>query len=120
MLFRSSIRPIVHPEYIGNVFFGAFSKAEEKRYNALVEKHHASGKLTDEEEEKLNPVADAKELEKQIPLALDGVENGEIKSKRELWDKLKDITKFDDALLIRHINRHLKIRGFKNFNAFQI
>jgi hypothetical protein len=114
------VRPTIHPEYIGNVFFGAFSKAEEKRYNALVDKHHASGKLTDEEEEKINPIKDAKELEKEIPIALDLVENGEIKSKRELWDKLKEITKFDDTLLIKHINRHLKIRGFKNFNSFVI
>jgi len=117
---KKTVRPIIHPEYIGSVFFGAFSKAENKRYEALVEKHHASGKLTEEEEAKMNPIADAKELEKQIPLALDGVESGEIKSKRELWDKLKELTKFDDALLIRHINRHLKIRGFKNFNAFEI
>ena len=117
---KRTVRPIIHSEYIGNVFFGAFTKAEDKRYNALVDKHHASGKLTDEEEEKLNPIRDAKELEKEIPLALDLVESGEIKSKRELWDKLKEITKFDDSLLVRHINRHLKIRGFKNFNSFEI
>ena len=117
---KRSVRPIIHSEYIGNIYFGAFSIAENKRYEALVKKHHASGKLTEEEEEKLNPVADAKELEKQIPLALDEIENGVIKSKRELWDKLKEITKFDDALLIRHINRHLKIRGYKNFNSFQV
>jgi len=114
------VRPTIHPEYIGNIYFGAFSKAEDKRYNDLVEKHHASGKLTDEEEEKINPIVDEKELEKEIPLALNMVESGEIKSKRDLWDKLKEITKFDDALLIRHINRHLKIRGFKNFNSFVI
>jgi len=117
---KRTVRPIIHPEYIGNIMFGAFSKAEDKRYNALVDKHHASGKLTEEEEEKLNPIRDAKELEKEIPIALDGVEKGDIKSKRELWDNLKEITKFDDALLIRHLNRHLKIRGFKNFNSFVI
>jgi len=114
------VRPTIHPEYIGNIFFGAFSKEEDKRYNNLVDKHHASGKLTDEEKEKLNPIRDEKELEKEIPIALNLVESGEIKSKRELWDRLKEETKFDDALLIRHINRHLKIRGFKNFNSFEI
>lgn len=117
---KRTARPIIHPEYIGNVYFGAFSKAEEKRYNALVEKHHASGKLTEEEEERMNPTADKKELEKQIPLVLDEVEAGIIKNKRDMWDKLKNATGFDDALLIRHINRHLKIRGFKNFNSFEI
>lgn len=115
------VPPTVHPEFIGNVYFGAFSKKEEKRYDALVEKHHASGKLTEEEEEeRLNPQIDKKEAEKQIPIILDEVETGTIKSKREMWDKLKELTKFEDALLIRHINRHLKIRGFKNFNSFEI
>ena len=114
------VPPTVHPEYIGNLYFGAFSKAEEKRYDALVDKHHGSGKLTEEEEEKLNPQMDSKELEKQIPIVLDEVEAGTIKSKRDMWDKLKELTKFEDALLIRHINRHLKIRGFKNFNSFEI
>lgn len=117
---KRSIRPIVNSEYIGNIYFGAFSKAEEKRYNALVEKHHATGKLSEEEEEKINPTMSNKELENQIPLILDEVEAGTIKSKRDMWDKLKGITKFDDALLIRHINRHLKIRGYKNFNSFEI
>ncbi len=30
---KRTSRPIIHPEYIGNVFFGAFTKAEDKRYN---------------------------------------------------------------------------------------
>ena len=117
---RNSVRPIIHSEYIGELYFGAFTKAEEKKYDFLVEKHHASGKLTEAEEERLNPQMDSKEAEKQIPIVLDEVEAGTIKSKREMWNKLKELTKFDDALLIRHINRHLKIRGFKNFNSFEI
>lgn len=117
---RRAIDPTIHPEYIGSITFGAFTKAEEKRYNGLVDKHHASGKLTDKEEEKLNPVADKKAIEKMVPDILDQVELGEIKSKREMWDKLKEMTKIEDAILIRNINRHLKIRGFKNFNSFQI
>lgn len=117
---KKNVRPIIHPEYIGNVYFTALTPSEEKRYNKLVDKHHATGKLSVEEEEKMNPTMDKQELEKQIPLVLDEVEAGTIKSKRGMWDKLKELTKFDDALLIRHINRHLKIRGFKNFNSFQI
>lgn len=117
---RKAVDPTIHPEHIGSVLFSAFSKSEEKRYNKLVDKHYATGKLSDEEEEKINTTMSNKELEKQIPLILDEVEAGKIKSKREMWDKLKELTKFDDALLIRHINRHLKIRGFKNFNSFQI
>jgi hypothetical protein len=117
---RRAVDPTIHPEYIGSVIFSAFSKVEEKRYNKLVNKHHATGKLTEEEEEKMNPVPDKKELEKIVPDMLDEVESGSIKNKREMWDKLKDLTKLDDALLIRNINRHLKIRGYKNFNSFEI
>lgn len=117
---RRAIDPTIHPEYIGSLAFGAFTKAEEKRYNKLVDKHHASGKLSDEEEDEMNPVLDKKDIEKQIPLVLDEVEAGTIKSKRDMWDKLKELTKFEDAVLVRHINRHLKIRGFKNFNSFEI
>ena len=113
------VPPTVHPEFIGNAYFGQLSKAEEKRYDALVDKHHASGKLS-EEAEISDPVISQKELEKQIPIVLDEVEAGTIKSKRDMWDKLKEATKFEDALLIRHINRHLKIRGFKNFNSFEV
>lgn len=117
---RTSVDPTIHPEYIGSIVFGAFTKSEEKRYDALVEKHHATGKLSDEEEEKINPLPDKKEIEKIVPSILDEVESGEIKSKREMWDKLKEMTKLEDAILIRNINRHLKIRGFKNFNSFEV
>ncbi len=117
---KRNVRPIIHPEYIGTLYFGAFIKAEEKRYNALVDKHDASGKLTDEEEEKMNPLPDKKEIEKMVPSVLDAVESGEIKSKREMWNKLKEMTKLDDVILIRNINRHLKIRGYKNFNSFEV
>ncbi len=116
---RRASDPTIHSEYIGNIFFGKLSNAEEKRYEDLVDKHHAAGELTAEEEEKLNPTMDKKELEQQIPNVLDEVEKGEIKTKREMWDKLKTLTKFEDAILVRHINRHLKIRGYKNFNSFE-
>ena len=117
---RRAVNPIIHPEYIGNIVFGAFTKEEDKRYNILVDKHHATGKLTEEEEAKQTPVMDKKEFEKIVPSVIDEVEKGEIKSKREMWDKLKELTKLEDALLIRNINRHLKIRGYKNFNSFEI
>ena len=112
--------PIINPEYIGNIYFGAFTKEEDKRYNYLVEKHHATGKLTEEEEANIKPAMSNKELEQIVPSVLDEVEKGEIKNKREMWDKLKELTKLDDTMLVRNINRHLKIRGYKNFNSFEV
>lgn len=117
---KSSVRPIIHPEYVGQLYFGEFSIAEQKRYDYLVEKHNAYGKLSEEEEEKINSQMDKKEIEKQIPLVLDMVECGEIKSKKDMWNKLKELTNLEDNKLMTIINRHLKIRGFKNFNSFEI
>lgn len=111
--------PRIHQEYIGNLSFGAFTKAEEKRYNKLVKENSAVGKLSEDEEKIVNG-ENYKEPEEYIPEVLDEVEKGDIKSKREMWDKLKSLTKFTDTMLVRHINRHLKIRGYKTFNAFVV
>jgi len=119
-LSRREVPPTIHPEYIGSIVFGALTKKQEKRYDALVEKHQATGKLTDKEKANLNPIVDQKELEKQIPMMLDKVEAGEIKTKRELWEKLKEATQFDERKLKTSINFHLKIRGLKNFNTLEI
>lgn len=112
--------PRIHSEYVGNIVFGAFTKEEQKRYDALVEKHSSSGKLSEEEEELLKDKTEEVDKEKMIPDMLDAVERGEVKTKREMWDTLKEQTGFSDALLVRHLNRHLKIRGLKSFNSFEI
>lgn len=111
--------PRIHPEYIGNISFGKFSHEEEKRYNRLVEENKAVGNLTEKEEELIQS-KEIKEPEQYVPEVLDEVEKGNIKSKKEMWDRLKELTKLPDDLLIKHINRHLKIRGFKTFNTFRI
>jgi hypothetical protein len=112
--------PRIHPEYVGNIAFNAFTKDEDTRYNRLVELHSSTGKLSEEEEELIKTKEDEINPEEFVPKILDELERGEIKTKRELWDKLKELTGFSDALLVRHINRHLKIRGFKSFNAFEV
>jgi len=109
----------IHPEFVGNISFGKFTIEEEKRYEHLVKENSAVGKLSDEEE-RLVAGEESKEPEDFIPEVLDEVEQGKIKSKKELWDKLKELTKFSDDALIKHINRHLKIRGFKTFNSFRV
>jgi len=117
---RRVVMPTIHPEYVGDIVFGAMTNKQERRYDNLVEKHQASGKLSDEEQERMNPVLDKKEIEKKIPLLLDAVASGDIKSKRELWDKAKEDTALDDSKLITYFNRHLKIRGLKSFNSFEV
>jgi len=117
---RRVVPPIIHPEYVGNIIFGAMSNKQEKRYDALVEKHQACGKLSEEEQAEKNPIVDEKEIDNQIPLILDAVANGEIKSKREMFEKAKGITGLADKKLISCFNRHLSIRGLKKFNAFEV
>lgn len=112
--------PQIHQEYIGNLAFGKFTIAEEKRYNRLIKKNSAVGELSEEEKANLKEPENEKKPEEYIPEILDEVENGTIKSKREMWDKLKSLTKLTDAMLVRHINRHLKIRGYKSFNNFVV
>jgi len=116
---RRVCTPIIHPEFIGLLAIGNWRKNERKRYDALVDKHHATGKLTDDEEAKFAPQLDKKQIEAMVPKALDDVEAGKVKDKRELWERLKKETSLEDEVLIRYLNRNLKIRGFKNFASFE-
>lgn len=111
--------PSIHPEFIGFLRFNAFTSDEDKRYNSLVEKNSSTGKLSEEEEELINEEPQV-DKETFIPKILDEVQEGKITSKKELWDKLKELTGFSDTELIRGLNRHLKIRGLTNFNSFKI
>lgn len=111
--------PSIHPEFIGFLRFNAFTSDEDKRYNSLVEKNSSTGKLSEEEEELINEEPQV-DRETFIPKILDEVQEGKITSKKELWDKLKELTGFSDTELIRGLNRHLKIRGLTNFNSFKI
>lgn len=113
------VPPIIHPEYVGNIIFGAMTKAQEKRYDNLVDKHKATGELDEAEEEGKESISKS-DIEKMIPGILDDIESGVIKTKREMWDKGKESTGLEDKDLIIYFNRHLKIRGYKNFNSFQL
>lgn len=116
---RKIVPPIIHPEYIGNIIFGPMTKSQEKRYDKLVDKHHATGELTDDEEEGKERMT-KEEIEQQVPMILDKVESGEITTKRQMWDDAKESTGLPDNKLITYFNRHLKIRGLKSFNTFQL
>lgn len=111
--------PSIHPEFIGFLRFNAFLKDEEKRYNKLVEDNCSTGKLSEEEEQLLEK-KEQTNPDSFIPQILDDLQNGLIKSKKELWDKLKELTDFSDSKLIKGLNRHLKIRGLKSFSSLQV
>lgn len=116
---RRVVLPTIHPEYVGNIIFGAMTSEQEKRYDRLVEKHQATGKLSEEEQEQGSEIS-KEEIEEIIPKIIDMVSSGEIKTKREMWDRAKEATKLSDSKLISYFNRHLGIRGLKKFNNFEI
>lgn len=117
-LNKRHVPPTIHPEFVGSIVFGALSKAQEKRYDALVEKHKATGDLDEHEQDDAKPIIDTKEIETIIPQLLDDVESGKIKNKRELWDLGKEKTGLDEKKLMTYFNRHLEIRGFNKFLKF--
>jgi hypothetical protein len=114
---RRVVPPIIHPEYVGDIIFGSLTNSQQDRYDRLVEKHHATGKHT--EEEVRDTGMSKKDIEDYIPNILDKAQNGEIKTKREMFETAKEATGLDDKKLITYFNRHLKIRGLKSFNSFE-
>jgi len=117
---RRVVPPTIHQEYIGNIIFGALTNRQQKRYDNLVERHQASGKLTEDEQEKINPIMDTKEIERIIPLLLDDLISGKIKNKRELWEMAKESTGLVESKLITYFNKNLKIRGLKSFYSLEV
>lgn len=116
---RKNVPPEIHPEFIGEISYGGLTNEQDKRYNHLVEKHKATGKTEKHEEDNCDTIPDKSTIETIIPQLLDDVEADKIKTKRELWEKAKELTQLEDKKLIQYFNRHLKIRGLKNFNAFE-
>jgi len=116
--------PKIHPEFVGFIQWNDFLKDEKIRYNALVEKHSSTGKWSEEEEEMMKEEdgqeEDVKREEDLVPEYLDMVDRGEIKTKRELWEKLKEATGFPDNRLKRSLNHHLDLRGLTKFSKLEI
>jgi len=44
---KNRVPPIIHPEYVGRVFFAKLNKEENKKYKELVKMKSATGKLTE-------------------------------------------------------------------------
>ena len=106
--------PIVHPEYIGRLYFGKLTAKLERLYNELVIKKKATGDLSDEEKEKygIEIERDPKEV---VMKAIEKIKNGEIKDKKELWLEMEK-TDLEDDKKIKLLNFYLKLEGWDGFN----
>jgi len=106
--------PIIHPEYVGRIFFAKLTKEESKKYKELCKLKSATGKLTDEEMEKFG-IQREKDDKEVIKESIKKIKDGEIKSKTELWDALEEI-KLDETKKLKLLNFYLKLEWGKTFD----
>lgn len=110
----TQVPPIIHPEYIGRLYFGKLTANLEKKYLELVDLKKATGELSDEEKIKygIEIVKDPKEA---VIEAIQKIKDGEIKDKKTLWEEL-DNTNLDDDKKLKLLNFYLKLEGWSGFN----
>jgi len=110
----TQVPPLVHPEYIGRLFFGKLTAGLERRYLELVDMKKATGELSDEEKIKygIEIVKDPKEC---VIEAIQEIKEGMIKDKKTLWERLNN-TNIDDAKKLTLLNFYLKLEGWEGFN----
>jgi len=106
--------PIIHPEYVGRIFFSKLTKEESKKYKELCKLKSATGKLTDEEMEKFG-IQREKDDKEVIKESIKKIKDGAIKSKTELWDALEEI-KLDETKKLKLLNFYLKLEWGKTFD----
>lgn len=109
------VLPTIHPEFIGRIFFRDLTPGYKREYNELVEEKKAVGELSDEEKLKFGII------EKMTPEAIingviDEIREGKIKSRRQVWNRLKKETELPDEKLQKQLNFYLKLEGFPTFN----
>lgn len=111
---RTIIPPVIHPEYVGRIFFGDWKKEDKKRYNELVRLKSATGKLTEEEMKKFGIDA-TKTPEETIEGVVKEIASGKIENKMDAWDRLKDLD-IPDKKKIEQLNFYLNLLDLGTFN----
>lgn len=112
---RTRIPPVIHPEYVGRIFFAKFTKEEEKKYNELVKLKSATGKLTEEEMEKFG-LESQKTDEQIVEGIVKKIKKGEIEDKMTAWEELKE-TNLTDEKKVKLLNFYLKLFDMGTFNS---
>jgi len=111
---KNTAPPIIHPEYVGRIFFAKLTKDENKKYKELVRIKSATGKATDEELEKfgIEKEIDPKET---INNVIAQIKKGEIQDKKTLWNSLEVLDLEEDKKL-KMLNFYLKLEGWGTFD----
>ena len=111
---RNKVIPTIHPEYVGRIFFGSFSKEEQKKYDNLCKVKSATGKLTDEELEKFG-LERTKTPEEIVQDLVKKIVKGEVNSKMDAWESLRELDITDEKKL-RLLDRYCKLFELGTFN----
>jgi energy-coupling factor transporter ATP-binding protein EcfA2 len=111
---KSIVPPIIHPEYVGRIFFSKMNKEEEKKYKELVKMKSATGKLTDEEMTKFGIEKEVRPKD-IICASVAKIKTGEIQDKITLWNSL-DAADLDDGQKLKMLNFYLKMEGWGTFD----
>ena len=111
---RTMVDPTIHPEYCGRLFFAAFTKAEQKKYDTLVKLKSATGKLSEDELAKFG-LEDTKTDEEIAEEIAKDIGNGKITNKLEAFEKLKEID-LPDKKRVDLLNFYLKLFELGTFH----
>lgn len=111
---KSTINPIIHPEYCGRMVFAPFAKEEDKKYNELVKLKSATGKLTEEELEKWG-IESSKTDEERAEEIAKKIAKGKITDKMDAWDAMKEMG-IPDKKKIEMVSFYLKLFDLGTFN----
>jgi len=111
---RTFAPPIIHPEYVGRIFFSKLTKEEDDKYKELVRIKSATGKLTDEEIEKFG-IEIKKTPEQVAEEVVNKIVSGEITDKYQAWKEMSGL-EVTDANKLKLINFYLKLHDKPQFS----
>jgi len=112
------VPPSIHPEYLGRIAWGKLTSKLEKRYNELVKIKSATGKLTEEEEEKYSKFK-VKTEEETVEAAVKMVKDGKITNKKDLWENLTSL-ELSTEKKIKYLNFYLGLNDLGTFSKMKI
>lgn len=107
--------PMIHPEFIGRVYFNKLTAGYKEQYDKLVEENKAVGELSEEEKLKFGLIEDVTP-ETKIKEMVEMVKGGKLDDKKEMWNTLKKETNLTDAKLLKQINFYLKLEDMPTFS----
>lgn len=109
-----TVPAFIHGEWIGRIKCFALTPGYERRYEKLVDDKKAAGELSDDEKIKFGMMENLSP-EAYIINAIKKLKDGEISSKKELWETLKKQTSYTNSKLKADLNFQLNLNELPSF-----